>query len=44
MCAIASPRRYFSLNFPCNSICAEELPTKIEKSPGSAFQARVLTS
>jgi hypothetical protein len=36
---IAFPVRYFSVNYPCNSILAEELPTSIAKSPGSAFQS-----
>jgi hypothetical protein len=36
---IPFPLRYFRVKFPCNSIFAEELPTRIAKSPGSAFQA-----
>ena len=36
---IAVPLRYFSVKFPRNSIFAEELPARIAKSPGSAFQS-----
>jgi hypothetical protein len=41
MCAVASPRRYFSVNSPCNSIWTEELPTRIATLPGSAFRIYV---